>query len=177
MKRMKATFSIMAIAFGLTMPMQIAFADGEDNLPPLPVLTAQWWQWAFSIPTSVNPQLDDTGQDCMVGQRGSIWFLAGVFGSGSAKRTCSVPEGAMLFFPVINSAFVNTPECGQGGQSFSVKEERIAVKPFIDAVQNLSVTVDGVDVKKTLLRRVQSAPFATAVPADNIFGADLTVRR
>ena len=36
----------------------------------------------------------------------------------------------------------------------------------------MSVTVDGNDVKKTLLRRVQSDPFVAALPADNIFGPD-----
>jgi hypothetical protein len=46
---------------------------------------------------------------------------------------------------------------------------RTQIKPFIDAAQNLSVTVDGQDVKKTLLRRVQSDPFEVALPADNLF--------
>ena len=108
----------------------------------------------------------------MIGQRGSIWFLTGVNGGGSATLTCSVPEDTSLFFPVINSFFVNTPNCGQVPENLTVKFMRTLVKPFIDAAQNLSVTVDSKDVKKTLLRRVQSEPFAVAVPKDNIFGAD-----
>ena len=93
-------------------------------------------------------------------------------GGGSATLTCSVPEDATLFFPVINSFFVNTPNCGQGPENLTVKFMRTLVKPFIDAAQNLSVTVDSKDVKKTLLRRVQSEPFAVAFPKDNIFGPD-----
>jgi hypothetical protein len=47
---------------------------------------------------------------------------------------------------------------------------RTLVKPLIDAAEDVSVTVDGNEVKKTLLRRVQSNPFVAALPADNIFG-------
>src|SRR5437867_9117304 len=77
-------------------------------------LSTQWWQWALSLPPSVNPQTDTTGEDCVVGQRGSTWFLAGVFGGGTASRTCSIPQGTTLFFPIINSVNINTPNvCGQ----------------------------------------------------------------
>ena len=48
-------------------------------------------------PASVNPLTDEVGTNCMVGQRGSIWFLSGFFGIGSATRTCSVPEGVAVF--------------------------------------------------------------------------------
>jgi hypothetical protein len=33
-------------------------------------LAAQWWQFAASIPKSVNPLTDETGQNCMVGACG-----------------------------------------------------------------------------------------------------------
>lgn len=66
-------------------------------------LAAEWWQWVLSIPESVNPLLDETGDDCVVGQRGPIWFLAGTFFGGTAERECPVPSGTRLFFPVINS--------------------------------------------------------------------------
>jgi hypothetical protein len=72
---------------------------------------------------------------------------------------------------VINSLFFNTPNCGQGGKNLSVAQLRALVKPPIDGVRNLSVTVDGKDMTN-LLQRVQSVPFVTAVPQDNIFGPD-----
>ena len=51
----------------------------------------------------------------MVGQSGSVWFLAGIFGGGSATRTCAVPAGKALYFPVLNSVNINAPNvCGQG---------------------------------------------------------------
>jgi len=166
----KITSSIAAAALAAALPVHIAIAD--EAAVPLPVLTAQWWQWAVSVPNDQNPQTDGTGQYCMVGQRGSVWFLAGTFGAGTATRTCSVPEGRTLFFPVINSVYFNTPGCGQGGQSFTVKELRQAVKPFIDNAQNISVKIDRVRINKNLLTRIQSDPFAAAFPASNIFGSN-----
>jgi len=79
----------------------IADAVGETSGATYKLQTgdAEWRQWTLSIPTSVNPQLDDTGQNCMVGQRGSIWFLAGVWLGGTAARACSVPEDTTIFFP------------------------------------------------------------------------------
>lgn len=160
------------------MPVQMAVADSGSPPPgSLPALTAEWWQWAVSIPDvpeAQNPTSDTTGASCMVGQRGSIWFLAGVgvFSGGMATRSCSVPENTTLFFPVINSVFFNTPDCGQNGQSFTVKELRQMVKSSIDNSQNRSVQVDGTNIKKTLLNRIQSEPFAAAFPAENVFGPD-----
>jgi hypothetical protein len=167
----KAVFAVLAISLGFIVPLRAVSAQG---LPPgqLPTLTGEWWQWAMSIPTSVNPLLDTTGDNCMVGQRGSIWFLGGVNGGGSAERTCSVPEGLPLFFPVTNIIFANSPNvCGQGPENFTVKFMRGVIKPLVDSFRNLSVTVDGRDVKKTLLQRVQSDPFEVALPEDNLFVA------
>src|SRR3977135_307904 len=107
MTRIAHVFTIIGIILGLTVAAQMAAADKEDALPPLPALTAQWWQWALSIPTDQNPTLDTNGQDCMIGQRGSVWFLAGIFGGGTVSRTCAVPEDTTLFFPLINAINFN----------------------------------------------------------------------
>jgi hypothetical protein len=133
-------------------------------------LSAEWWQWALSIPTPVNPVADTTGDNCMVGQRGPIWFLAGFFGTGStATRNCSVPEGTPLFFPVVNNVNVNTPHiCGQG-DDLTVAQLRELVAPFIDSVTKVSVQLDGKAINGAL--RVQSEAFEAALPEDNVFVA------
>ncbi len=171
MNKITATFAGAII--GLILPMQLALA-GEDRSPFLPALTAQWWQWALSIPTGQNPMLDTSGQDCMIGQRGDLWFLAGIFAAngGTVARACSVPENTPLFFPVINSVNTNTPDCGQGGQNFDVKKLISLITPFIDAAQNLSVTIDGTPLSRKQIQRVLSRPFAAAIPMDNVFGTD-----
>ena len=170
MKRIWAVSGIVGALVALTMPAQMAFAGGEDASTPLPVLTAEWWQWEISIPSDHNPQLDTTGEDCMVGQRGLVWFLAGVGAGGPATRTCSVPEGNTLFFPVINYVNINAPNvCGQGPENMTVKEMRASSKAFIDPVTNVKVQVD--DHKDVKARRVQSQVFEVAIPGDNVFNA------
>jgi hypothetical protein len=159
----KRFVAIIWIGLALMMPINRAFADSED----FKKLSAEWEQWALSIPTSENPLLDTTGQNCVVGQRGAVWFLAGVFGGGTAIRTCSVPEGKILFFPVINSVQINAPNvCGQMSAQ-SVSELRFMAAPTIDGATNLSVTVDGVAIKN--LRRVKSEVFEVALPENNVF--------
>ena len=157
--------SIVAVGLWLAMPLNRAFAD--DSI--LERLTAQWWQWALSVPTPVNPLTDQTGEDCVIGQRGSTWFLTGIFGGGTVARTCSVPQGKTLFFPIINSVNLNTPNvCGQDANNIPVADLRAFSASFIDGATNLSVKLDGKQVKK-LPRRVQSQVFELALPEDNVF--------
>jgi hypothetical protein len=151
---------------GLMMSSNMALAGSDYQL--FQKLSAEWWQWALSIPTSQNPQLDSTGEDCMIGQQGSIWFLAGVFGGGEATRTCSVPEGKELFFPVVNSVWFNTPNvCGQGPENIPVKDLRAFSANFIDGITEVSVELDGRSAG--YVRRVRSRVFEVALPGDNVF--------
>jgi hypothetical protein len=169
----KIITTIFGAVVGLILPAQLALAD-EDRSPFLPALTGQWWEWALSIPPGQNPMLDPTGKDCMVGQKGNLWFLAGVLAAdgGTAIRACSVPEGKTLFFPIINSINFNTPSCGQNGENFSVRKLISLIKPLIDKAHDLSVTVDHKPLNKNQIRRVLSLPFAAAIPKHNVFGPD-----
>jgi hypothetical protein len=159
------------IGLGLLLPSNVVFADSQSFLQ----LTAEWQQWALSIPTPVNPMLDVTGENCTVGQHGSMWFLAGVFGGGPAvTRTCLVPENTELFFPVINSVNFNTPNvCGQGPEALSVKALRGLSADFIDGAADLSVVVDG-DPVRGRRSRVKSVVFGVALPENNVFDAPCT---
>jgi hypothetical protein len=67
-------------------------------------LSAEWWQWVFSIPTDRNPLIvtDGTEMACGASQSGSVVFLAGTLG-GTATRTCTVPTGTSLFVPLFNN--------------------------------------------------------------------------
>ena len=64
-----------------------------------------WWQWTYSMPQEVSPIRDLTGENCHQGQSGDVWFLAGGYGSSKIKRTCEIPAGKYIFFPVINMAY------------------------------------------------------------------------
>jgi hypothetical protein len=95
---MQRFVAIVGIGFALLMPINMAFADADsekrafEESESFKKLSAEWWQWVLSIPTSKNPQLDTTGENAVIGQYGPVWFLAGFFGGGTATRDCQVPE-------------------------------------------------------------------------------------
>jgi len=127
--------TILAIGLGLFAEVGVVRADAQIS----DGLGGAWWQWALSIPTSVNPLLDASGASCMVGQQGSIWYLAGVFNGNTATRICSVPGDRTLFFPVINSVNFNTPNvCGQGPTNIAAKDLRAASAAFVNGASGPS---------------------------------------
>ena len=66
-----------------------------------------WWQWAASFDHADSPIADRSGKNCHLKQSGAVWFLAGTYGTQRTIRTCTVPRGKYLFFPLIN--YVVTP--------------------------------------------------------------------
>src|SRR6266700_1791762 len=109
---LQSGFALIALVFLL----QVTPALAEQNPNPGVVTTTSypfgknygewshaWWLWEYSIPAPNNPVLDTTGANCDVGQSGQVWFLAGSFTSGTITRTCTVPHGKALFFPIFNS--------------------------------------------------------------------------
>lgn len=68
--------------------------------------TVKWWQWALSIPKSINPVVDETGKNAGVNQPAAdVWFLAGKFGSENKNfphRECIIPAEKAILFPIIN---------------------------------------------------------------------------
>jgi hypothetical protein len=164
---MRSLTMLAGICLGLLLPMQAESAENNE----LRNLSAEWWQWLLSIPPAENPSLDPTGDKCVVGQRGSTWFLAGTFG-GPVTRTCSVPTGKEIFFPVANSVFFDSPNrCGQGPEQLSVAEMRAILDGFIAGVSGVSVELDGRPVRDQDLHRVRSKVFGIALPEENLFDA------
>jgi len=92
-----------------------------------------WWQWAANIAEPNSPVSDDSGADCAVRQRGPVWFLAGTTG-GMATRSCTIPSGKAILFPVINgecstvegTAEADLAACATGQMDF-VTETRASV--------------------------------------------------
>lgn len=171
-KSCRNLIAVSGLALGVLMPTSAALADSPQIVPPnsnaygskFSEWSAQWWQYVLSVPASENPLFDPDGSRCMVGQRGPVWFLFGWFGPGTATRACSIPEGAALFFPVLNVVDVNTT-------TQTAPELRAETAPCLDATTLLSVTVDGVAVRDLQKKhRVRSEIFAVTLPADNLFG-------
>lgn len=70
----------------------------------------RWWQWAGSFDRAESPVADTTGERCALKQEGDVWFLAGTYGTKRTVRTCRVPAGKHLFFPLINYVVFPLPD-------------------------------------------------------------------
>lgn len=122
---------MLALVGSLSVTGTVLGGDG-GGLGIAPDLTARWWQWVFSIPSSVHPlsqkDIDPTGAAyCMVGQQGNEWFLGGVFKTVDVlaaskepqtntivpveiEREChDIPFGKTILIPVLNGE-CNTAE-------------------------------------------------------------------
>jgi hypothetical protein len=91
----------------------LAFAAQPTAMPPkfklngldASAMSSEWWKWSMASPDQNNPVKDVTGAHCAVGQSGNVWFLAGGFGSSKIKRSCAIPAGKYIFFPVVNMSY------------------------------------------------------------------------
>jgi hypothetical protein len=91
-----------------------------------------WWQWAGSFDQSDSPVADRTGVNCRLKQSGPVWFLAGTYGSARTIRTCTVPRGKYLFFPLINYVVMpdnETARCAYCCPSFVASAKSITDHP------------------------------------------------
>jgi hypothetical protein len=121
--------------------------------------SARWWQWAFSIPAAVNPLLDPSGGNCGQRQYDDVWFLAGNFG-GTTVRSCTIPFGKPIFFPVINQV-AYLPKASE--TLMDLRQQNAA---SIDSVTSKSCTLDGVPVN---MYRARSPSFSVLMPPQGIF--------
>lgn len=101
-------------------------------------LSQRWWQWAFSFERVRSPVADTTGAMCASRQAGDVWFLAGTYGTGRTVRTCRVPYGKFLFFPLINYVSYRAP----GGDESCANLMRYAAA-FTRSPVALVLEVDG----------------------------------
>ena len=132
--------------------------------------SARWWQWLLSIPAAINPNLDATGANCDQGQKNNeddVWFLAGTFG-GSATRTCTIPAGKPIFFPLINTA-VFKPVDGE-----TLLDLRRQASAFINSVSVLECTIDGVALSNLFAFRVHSPSFSIDLPPGGLVQGNAT---
>jgi hypothetical protein len=112
----RSVIAITVVVIGLMTAGTIRGAQAQDDEQITPVnanaygntygeWSARWWQWLLSIPAATNPNSDTTGANCAQEQAGPVWFLAGTFGGSAVTRSCTVPAGKALFFPILNSIF------------------------------------------------------------------------
>jgi hypothetical protein len=119
--------------------------------------SAVWWQWVSSIPIEDNPMPDPTGAKAGVGQVWPVWFLLGTTG-GAVERTCTVPVGKPIFFPILtNSSAI--PEDGT-----TEAQLRAVCKDSLDHATEMDASVDGVALQGLGHYRVASPLFQCTEP-------------
>ena len=137
---------------------------------------AEWWQWALGVPAVVNPLTDTTGDNCAQRQVDKVWFLAGSVTTDPIVRTCEVPAGKSLFFPLINTmygAFLNDPPETRTEQF--VRTSGACTQPA-----QISVSIDGFEIHKPLrfftgASGSESPFFNVQLPPGNLYGVDESV--
>jgi hypothetical protein len=96
----------------ITAGMTISPAQADEEIIPVNAnaygntygeWSAEWWQWALSIPAANSPISDTTGANCTQRQSGPVFYLAGTSGGHAVTRKCTVPTGKALFFPILNA--------------------------------------------------------------------------
>lgn len=176
---------ILTIALGFVLAVTLASpaAHGQaavERAQPgkTAELAADWWIWAVSKPQAENPLLggepEYTDEQCdgrPVGDApGKRYFLAGTLDGSPVTRTCTVPRGSKLFFPVANTAFFITEP------DETEEDARRYVNEYMDnALEDpdlrVVVKVDGKKVEGQRIDRADSPLFTVEVPEDGLLPA------
>lgn len=122
----------------------------------------RWWVWASSFPAESSPIADRSGARCGAGQSAPVWFLAGAFGSALVERTCTVPGGTYLFFPLVNYVVFPPPESALTCAAASDQARRMTDSPSVLVAELDGHRIDGL----ALHRQATPACFNLAERAD-----------
>ena len=181
MKRIIIMALGVLMALALATPMALAqVGQGAAASGTATELAVAWTQWAYSKPVGVSPLIGsyEGGPKCdgtpVSPTQGKQWFLAGTSDGSEVVRTCTMPVGTHLFFPVVSVVgfpFPNAPD-------ETPETERALAIAYIDEVLaapdfSMLVTVDGKMVKSNRIVRAGniSGPFFTlTLPEENVVG-------
>jgi hypothetical protein len=188
---------VLAGAVSLIGPLPAGAANGSAAVVPPQAKVAgrsygQWsarqWAWEIEAPNDPthqavdpNPGTPSTPEpvNCALGQTGNVWFLAGTTYAQApvpTYRSCTVPSGKLLFFPLIDS-WVDNLNCPPGPPfTFTADELRAIVTAQADSIVagSLHASVDGRAVQglddSGSAFRAQADGFSYALPANNALG-------
>ncbi|MDB4990473.1 MAG: putative signal peptide protein [Myxococcaceae bacterium] len=124
-------------------------------LKSFPALAAGYWKWLLPISGANSPWSDTTGAHCGENQSGFVWYLAnsaptlsGPTSTGPSSipvtRSCTVPVGRTIVFPVIGRVIVAAPGTMAPYNTESYLRQQVKFDPA--SVLELAVTLDGVAV-------------------------------
>jgi len=197
-KTLIATLTIVASLCATSAGANAAANGSATVVPPAARVGGktygQWsgaqWAWELQVPTSpTNDQVivpnagtaaHPEAVDCTLRQSGNVWFLAGTTffqNYTTAYRSCTIPTGKFLFFPLIDAWQDNLNCPGLPPLTATADELRAAVSAQIDQIiaGSLQATVDGRTVQgltdgRTAFR-AQADAFSYSLPANNELGS------
>jgi hypothetical protein len=174
----RSMVALVAVMLALLMPAGLTLVYASNPNPRVipneghkyGVLSAKWWQWAFSFPAANVPFLNTGGPvDISAGQSGHVWFLTGANHGLTAPRTGVIPPGTSLFFPLAN--LINDYPCPDPafkpdrGETLEHFLQRTG-NDFLPQFTDLFAEIDGVSLTNLSRYRATSALFRfTADPA------------
>jgi len=126
----------------------------------------RWWQWLLSIPKSINPILDLSGENASIGQSDpGVFYLCQTIENVRQRptRNISVRKGTSLFSPVINWVS-NFYEDGH-----SERELIETARRKMDIIGDLQFFLNGERIHVLKKYRFLSEFFSVDIPKDNIF--------
>jgi hypothetical protein len=132
--------------------------------------SARWWQYGFSVPGSTSGK--DVFDGCPAEPSGQMWFLVGTIGGpGQTIRSCTVPTGRAIMFPVFNAEWSkveadNTPgtcpvQASPSGNSDAALQACATAQAnhALDSDATLEAKVDGKTLQNLANYRAVSPPF------------------
>jgi serine/threonine protein kinase len=139
---------------------------------------AAWWRWVMEMPLTnsagaIHPSYYDSPRfDVTESQTSDMWFLGGPFlaspSAGTIRRSCQIPTGKALFFPLFNvecSSIEAPPFYG------ATAETQAALAQFwADRIVNLFCELDGIPLSNLDAYRVQSPQISINAPTPWLFG-------
>lgn len=130
--------------------------------------SARWWQWNLELPLAGHPAVDSPDFDVRSGQRGSVWFLGGPF--GTLERSVTIPASKALFFPLFNAeaSSLEAPDSGFHGDTEA--EQREVARYWADHIVSVFCIIDNEEVENLADFRVVSPQFQFNAPTPWIFG-------
>lgn len=209
MKNRQHPNRVVTLLSGALLLASVANADNRI-IPPSPVnalpehksyeeWSAAWWQWVMTVPSKMNPVTQHGNQvDCSIFQNpfSPVFFLTGDSGF-TDTRSCTVPFGKPIFFPVVN--LLNDYPCpstpsapfqpgpGQSLEQFLTIGYRVAglpsgARPLIDANTvgnggNLGATLDNVPLAPTEIVPPPAASTYRATSPLFLFRADSSLNQ
>jgi hypothetical protein len=147
-------------------------------------LSARNWEWTFN--TSLHGPKGQVAQavapfigpvNCRYGQVGTVWFLQPPIGSATTpvKRSCTVPRGTVIFFPVYSAWQDNLNYPGQPPTTYTVSQMRQLAAGYLSNAQSLRASVDGHPIASltnlSSAYRTKSPVFHYVLPADSFYNA------